>query len=51
MAKYGPVGSGVKAKDDAWKVEEGEPLAEQGEFLYTMLDMYNNGELCAPHRE
>ncbi|WP_440954461.1 DUF7507 domain-containing protein [Methanosarcina sp. Mfa9] len=51
MEKYGPVSSGVKAKEDAWKVEEGEPLAEQGEYLYTMLDMYNNGELCAPHRE
>ncbi len=51
MEKYGPLSSGVKANEDAWKVEEGEPLAEQGEYLYTMLDMYNNGELCAPHRE
>ncbi len=41
MAQYGPVGSKVKAKSDAWK--EGEPLA-------TTLDNYNNGLMCAPHR-
>lgn len=34
-------GSGVKAKSNAWKV--GEPTA-------TTLDNYNNGLLCAPHR-
>ena len=42
MATYGPVGSGVAAKTDAWKI--GEPLHE-------MLDQYNNGELCAPERD
>jgi len=44
MATYGPVGSGVKAggKDSPWR--EGEPL-------YSMLDDYNNGELCAPSRD
>ncbi|GAB4540865.1 MAG: hypothetical protein Kow0063_31170 [Anaerolineae bacterium] len=43
MANYGPVGSGVKANSEAWKV---------GEPLYKMLDMYNNGELlCAWHRD
>jgi len=42
MKKYGPVGSGVKASSQAWK--EGEPL-------YLKLDAYNNGLLCAPHRD
>lgn len=42
MATYGPVGSGVHAASYAWKV--GEPLHRQ-------LDNYNNGMLCAPHRE
>lgn len=42
MAKYGPVGKGVKANSAAWK--EGEPL-------YLKLDAYNNGLLCAPHRD
>ncbi|MGC8786911.1 MAG: hypothetical protein ACP5Q1_05740 [Anaerolineae bacterium] len=42
MKKYGPVGSGVKASSQAWK--EGEPL-------YLKLDDYNNGLLCAPHRD
>jgi hypothetical protein len=42
MAMYGPVGSGVRANSTAWK--EGEPL-------YLKLDAYNNGELCAPHRD
>jgi hypothetical protein len=37
-----PVGSGVKANSDAWDV--GGPLA-------WMLDQYNNGNLCAPHRD
>ncbi|BBA35957.1 hypothetical protein sS8_4026 [Methylocaldum marinum] len=43
MATYGPVGSGVKAggKNSPWKA--GEPLKNQ-------LDAYNNGLLCAPHR-
>ncbi len=42
MATYGPVGSGVKAKSEAWKM---------GEPLYLTLDAYNNGKLCAPHRD
>lgn len=42
MVTYGPVGSGVHAASYAWKV--GEPLHRQ-------LDNYNNGMLCAPHRE
>lgn len=37
-----PVGSGVKANSPAWK---------QGEPLYEKLDDYNNGNLCAPHRD
>jgi PKD repeat protein len=43
MATYGPVGSGVKAggKDSPWR--EGAPL-------FSMLQEYNNGYLCAPHR-
>jgi hypothetical protein len=42
MAKYGPVGSKVKASSQAWKL---------GEPLYQTLDSYNNGYLCAPHRD
>lgn len=44
MATYGPVGSGVAAGGDEspWRV---------GEPLHSMLDQYNNGELCAPHRD
>jgi hypothetical protein len=41
MVEY-PVQSGVKGKSPAWK--DGEPL-------YETLDAYNNGELCAPHRD
>jgi hypothetical protein len=41
MATYGPVGSNVHASSYAWKV--GEPLHRQ-------MDNYNNGMLCAPHR-
>lgn len=37
-----PVGSMVEASSDAW--DEGEPLHET-------LDLYNNGELCAPSRD
>lgn len=44
MATHGPVGSGVKAggSDSPWRT---------GEPLYLMLDDYNNGFLCAPHRD
>ena len=42
MAKYGPVGKGVNAASLAWKI--GEPLHRQ-------MDNYNNGMLCAPHRD
>ena len=42
MATSGPVGSGVHAASLAWKL--GEPLHRQ-------LDNYNNGMLCAPHRD
>ena len=41
MATY-PVGSKVKGSSLAWK--NGEPLSVQ-------LDRYNNGMLCAPHRD
>jgi hypothetical protein len=37
-----PPGSGVRANSAAW--DEGEPLKVQ-------LDLYNNGELCAPSRD
>ena len=37
-----PLGSKVKGSSLAWK--NGEPLASQ-------LDRYNNGMLCAPHRD
>jgi hypothetical protein len=38
---YGPVGSGVEASSYAWKI---------GEPLHRLMDNYNNGMLCAPHR-
>ena len=41
MATHGPVGIGVPASSAAWA--EGQPL-------HTELDDYNNGRLCAPHR-
>jgi hypothetical protein len=41
MATYGPVGSGVAASSYAWSV---------GEPTHQTLDAYNNGLLCAPHR-
>ena len=42
MQTYGPVGSGVHAASLAWKL---------GEPLHRLMDNYNNGMLCAPHRE
>jgi hypothetical protein len=42
MATYGPVGSNVAASSYAWSV---------GEPTHQMLDAYNNGLLCAPHRQ
>jgi hypothetical protein len=36
-----PVGSGVTGSSEAWEV---------GEPLHSKLDDYNNGKLCAPHR-
>jgi hypothetical protein len=41
MALY-PVGSGVPASSDAW---------QENEWLYLTMDEYNNGLLCAPHRD
>ena len=43
MAAYGPVGSGVEASSDEWQID--------GEDLKDMLDDYNNGRLCAEHRD
>ena len=37
-----PVGIGVRASSYAWKV---------GEPLHRLMDNYNNGMLCAPHRD
>lgn len=37
-----PIGSGVAGKSAAWKV---------GDPLKTLLDSYNNGLMCAPHRD
>jgi len=42
MATYGPVGSNLPASSPAWVI--GEPLQKQ-------LDSYDNGLLCAPHRQ
>jgi hypothetical protein len=41
MATYGPVGSDVRAATPAWAI---------GEPLHKLMDSYNNGGLCAPHR-
>ena len=41
MATYGPVGTNVAASSYAWSI--GEPMHRQ-------MDYYNNGLLCAPHR-
>ncbi len=41
LATY-PVGVGVRASSYAWKV---------GEPLHRLMDNYNNGMLCAPHRD
>jgi hypothetical protein len=41
MATYGPVGANVSASSYAWSV---------GEPLHIQMDNYNNGLLCAPHR-
>jgi hypothetical protein len=42
MSTYGPAGSGVYAASYAWKI---------GEPLHRLMDNYNNGMLCAPHRD
>jgi hypothetical protein len=42
MATYGPVGSKVAASSYAWRV---------GEPHHRAMDDYNNGGLCAPHRD
>jgi hypothetical protein len=41
MSTYGPVGSRVSARSEAWRA---------GEPLFRLLDQYNNGLLCAPRR-
>jgi hypothetical protein len=41
MVANGPVGSNVAASSVAWA---------EGQSLHTTLDDYNNGRLCAPHR-
>jgi hypothetical protein len=42
MAAYGPVGSNVAGSSSAWSI---------GEPTHITLDGYNNGLLCAPHRQ
>jgi hypothetical protein len=42
MKAYGPAGKKVHPASPAWKI---------GERLHRQLDNYNNGMLCAPHRE
>jgi hypothetical protein len=37
-----PAGSGVKASSDPWRIAEP---------WHTLMDDYNNGKLCAPHRD
>ena len=43
MVTFGPVGSGVRASSFAWK--------SGGEELHQTMDSYNNGGMCAPHRD
>jgi SdrD B-like protein len=42
LTGYGPVGSKVAASSYAWSV---------GEPIHQVMDAYNNGLLCAPHRQ
>jgi Tfp pilus assembly protein FimT len=42
MTTYGPAGKGVAASSYAWKI---------GEPVHRLMDNYNNGMLCAPHRD
>jgi len=42
MATYGPAGQNVPASSYAWSI---------GEPTHMTLDAYNNGRLCAPHRQ
>ncbi len=42
MTVHGPVGSNVRANSAAWGA---------GSPLHSTLDDYNNGKLCAPHRD
>lgn len=50
MAEFGPVGSGVEAKDTEWKdVQAGYTMSAA--TMHTTLDEYNNGLLCAPHAD
>jgi hypothetical protein len=42
MHTYGPVGKGIPASSLAWKL---------GEPMHRLMDNYNNGMLCAPHRD
>jgi hypothetical protein len=42
MATYGFASGGVAASSYAWKI---------GEPLHRLMDNYNNGMLCAPHRD
>jgi hypothetical protein len=44
MSTFGPVGSLVRARSDAWSG------SGNGLPLKSTLDDYNNGRLCAPHR-
>jgi len=41
MKTYGPVGSNISGSSQAWAI---------GEPYHIILDNYNNGRLCAPHR-
>ena len=43
METYGPVGSGIAASNPAWSAD--------GEILHRLMDSYNNGQMCAPHRK
>ena len=42
MTRYGPAGNNVPASSPAWVI---------GEPIHIQLDSYNNGVLCAPHRQ
>ena len=61
MATNGPVGSNMPASNPAWSGGSAQTPtmdfmtpsapAMSGQALHEQMDNYNNGRLCAPHRQ